>query len=80
MIPVAGRESSMKRSWFTDAQIVFVLNRAEEGTSVAEVCRKVGIAAATFYSWRKKYAGLVPWDGATGIIGPYCVVEKQNET
>jgi putative transposase len=33
---------------------------AEEGTPVAEVCRKAGISDATFYGWRKKYAGLMP--------------------
>ena len=49
----------MKRSKFTDAQIAFVLRQAEEGTSVDEVCRKAGIAEATFYNWRKKYAGLM---------------------
>jgi len=37
-----------------------VLKQAEEGTSVAEVCRKAGISEATFYNWRKKYAGLMP--------------------
>ncbi len=50
----------MKRSKFTDAQIAFILQQAIEGTSVAEVCRKAGICEATFYSWRKKYAGLMP--------------------
>ena len=50
----------MKRSKFTDAQIAFILQQANEGTSVAEVCRKASIAEATFYSWRKKYAGLMP--------------------
>lgn len=50
----------MKRSKFTDAQIAFVLMQVEEGTSVAEVCRKAGIAEATLYNWRKKYAGLMP--------------------
>ena len=50
----------MKRSKFTEAQIAFVLKQAEEGTSVAEVCRKAGIAEATFYNWRKKYGGLMP--------------------
>ena len=33
---------------------------AEDGTPVAEVCRKAGISDATFYTWRKKYAGLMP--------------------
>jgi len=50
----------MKRSKFTDAQIAFFLRQTEEGTSVAEVCRKAGIAEATFYNWRKKYGGLMP--------------------
>jgi len=50
----------MKKSKFTEAQIAFVLKQAEEGTSIAEVCRKAGIAEATFYNWRKKYGGLMP--------------------
>jgi len=50
----------MKRPEFTEAQIAFVLKQAEDGTSVAEVCRKAGIAEATFYYWRKKYGGLMP--------------------
>jgi putative transposase len=50
----------MKASRFTEAQIAFVLRQAEEGTAVAEVCRKAGISEATFYNWRKRYAGLVP--------------------
>lgn len=50
----------MRRSKFTDAQKAFILKQAEEGTPVLEVCRKAGIAEATFYNWRKKYAGLMP--------------------
>ena len=50
----------MRRSKFTDAQIAFVLCQAEEGTSVEEVCRKAGISTATFYTWKKKYGGLMP--------------------
>jgi putative transposase len=53
-------ESSMKKSKFTEAQIAFVLKQAEDGTPVAEVCRKAGVAEATFYNWRKRYAGLMP--------------------
>jgi putative transposase len=49
-----------KASKFTEAQIAFVLRQAEEGTPIAEVCRKAGISDATFYNWRKKYAGLRP--------------------
>ena len=50
----------MKRSKFSEAQIAFVLKQAEDGTAIGEVCRKSGISEATFYNWRKKYAGLVP--------------------
>lgn len=50
----------MKRSKFTEAQIAFVLKQVEDVASVAEVCRKAGIAEATFYNWRKKYGGLMP--------------------
>lgn len=50
----------MKRLKFTEAQIAFVLKQAEDGMSVSEVCRKTGIAEATYYNWRKKYAGLMP--------------------
>jgi putative transposase len=50
----------MKRSKFTEAQIAFILRQAEEGAAVGEVCRKAGISEATYYSWRKKYAGLMP--------------------
>ena len=50
----------MKASKFTAAQIAFVLKQADEGTAIAEVCRKAGISEATFYVWRKKYGNLLP--------------------
>ncbi len=50
----------MKKSRFTEQQIAFVLRQAEDGTTVEEVCRKVGISEATYYNWRKKYGGLMP--------------------
>ncbi len=58
MVPCWGEEHSMKASKFTEAQIAFVLQQAEGGTPIAEVCRKAGISDATFCNWRKKYAGL----------------------
>lgn len=48
----------MKRSKFTEQQIVFALKQAETGVAVAEVCRKMGISEATFYNWKKKFDGL----------------------
>ena len=50
----------MKTSKFTEAQVAFGLKQAEDGTPIGEVCRKAGIAEATFYNWRKRYAGLLP--------------------
>ena len=49
-----------KTSKFSEAQIAFVLKQAEDGAVIGEVCRKAGISEATFYTWRKKYAGLMP--------------------
>ena len=43
---------------FTPAQIAFALRQADGGTAVEEIIRKMGIAEATFYRWKKKYAGL----------------------
>ena len=48
----------MKRSKYTEQQIMFALKQAETGVTVAEVCRKMGISEATFYNWKKKYDGL----------------------
>jgi putative transposase len=51
---------AVKRSKFAEEQIAFALKQAEVGTSVEEVCRKMGIPDAAFYNWRKKYGGLGP--------------------
>jgi len=48
----------MKKSKFTEAQIVFALKQSDGGVKVEEVCRKMGISEETFYSWKKKYGGL----------------------
>lgn len=48
----------MKKTKYTEQQIAFALKQAETGTSVQEVCRKMGISEATFYNWKKKYGGL----------------------
>ena len=48
----------MKKSKFTESQIIYALRQAESGVKVAEVCRKMGISDATFYNWKKKYGGL----------------------
>ena len=48
----------MKRSKFTETQIVSILKEADAGLSVKEVCRKHGISDATFYNWKSKYGGM----------------------
>lgn len=48
----------MRKSRFTEQQIAFALKQAETGTKISEVCRKMGVAEATFYNWKKKYSGL----------------------
>ena len=50
----------MKKSRYTEEQIAFALKQAELGTPVPEVCRKLGISDATFYTWRKRFGGLSP--------------------
>jgi putative transposase len=50
----------MKASKFSDAQKAFIIRQGEDGTPVEEVCRKAGISQATYYAWKKKYAGMMP--------------------
>ena len=50
----------MKRSRFTEEQIAFALKQQELGAAVDEICRKMGIAQATFFNWKKRYSGLGP--------------------
>ena len=48
----------MRRSKYSESQIVFAIKQVETGTRIQEVCRKMGVSEATFYNWMKKYGGL----------------------
>lgn len=48
----------MKKSQFTESQIVLAIKKQEGGTTVKEICRELGISDATFYNWKAKYGGM----------------------
>ena len=48
----------MKRSRFTEEQIIAILREQETGVATAEVCRRHGVSSATFYKWKAKFGGL----------------------
>jgi putative transposase len=48
----------MKKSRFSDSQIIAILNQSEAGAPVPELCREHGISSATFYKWRARYGGM----------------------
>ena len=48
----------MKRSRFSEEQIIAILREQEAGTKTADVCRKHGVSSATFYKWKAKYGGM----------------------
>ena len=48
----------MKRKRYADERVAFALRQAEAGTPAAEVCRKMGVSEATFFRWKKRFAGM----------------------
>ena len=53
-----GKDQTMKRSRFTEEQIIAVLKEHELGAKTADLCRKHGISEATFYNWKSKFGGM----------------------
>lgn len=50
----------MKKSRFTETQIIKILSGQEKGKSVSDICREHGISQPTFYNWKSKYGGMSP--------------------
>ena len=63
----------MKKSRFTDSQIMDVLKRAEAGIGVPDLCRELGVSTATFYKWRAKYGGM-----DTSMMSKLKELEEEN--
>jgi putative transposase len=63
----------LKKSRFTDSQILGVLKQAEAGTPVPELCRTHGISSATFYKWRSKYGGM-----DSSMVSQMKALEEEN--
>ena len=63
----------MKKSKFSDSQIMQALKRVEAGLSVPDLCREIGISTATFYKWRAKFGGM-----DTSLISRMKELEEEN--
>lgn len=50
----------MKKSRFTETQIIKIMSEQEKGKSVSDICREHGISQPTFYNWKSKYGGMSP--------------------
>lgn len=63
----------MKKSKYSDSQILAILKQAEAGTPVPELCREHGMSSATFYKWRAKYGGM-----DASLMSRLKVLEEEN--
>ena len=58
----------MKRSRFSEAQIIGILKEHQAGLRAPELCRKHGISDATFYNWRREYGGMEVYAKGIGLV------------
>ena len=63
----------MKKSKFSDSQIMAALKQGEAGLPVPQICRGLGISSATFYKWRAKYGGM-----DASLMGRMKELEEEN--
>ena len=63
----------MKKTKFTDSQIMGILKQAENGVPVAELCREHGMSSTAFYKWRSRYGGM-----DTSLMSRMKELEKEN--
>ena len=63
----------MKKSRYSDSQIMAILKQAEAGSPVPELCREHGMSSATFYKWRSKYGGM-----DASMMGRLKELEEEN--
>jgi len=63
----------MKKSRFSDSQIMEALRRVEAGLAVPELCRELGVSTATFYKWRAKFGGM-----DTSMVARLKELEEEN--
>lgn len=64
----------MKKSKYSDAQIMGILNQAEGGVPVSELCREHGMSNASFYKWRAKFGGM-----DASLISRMKALEEENK-
>jgi transposase-like protein len=66
----------MKRSGFSEEQIIGILKEQEAGMATAEVCRRHGISPATFYNWKSKFGGL---EASAPAASPAAAAEQLHD-
>ena len=63
----------MKKSRFTDSQIIAILKQADAGTPIPDLCREHGMSSASFYKWRSKYGGM-----DASLMAKFKELEEEN--